>query len=81
MLFEGASPLKVRPTRTDLKLFAVESQAVYVSANGREGLTASLGTDIGRTKGLDGLEEKQKIGRTGMILTEMTIPRRKFMDR
>ena len=45
MLFEGASPLKVRPNGIDFKFFAVESQAVSVSANGRTGLPASLGTD------------------------------------
>jgi hypothetical protein len=81
MLFEGASPLKVRPNNTEFNLFAVESQADSVSANGREGYRASLGTDIGRTTGLDGLSKKQEIGPTGKKLTEMISPSRIFVNR
>ena len=80
MLFEGASPLKVRPNGIDFKFFAVESQAVSVSAHGRTGLPASLGTDLSGTTGLDGLGKKQEIRPIGNISTEMTSPSRKIIE-
>jgi hypothetical protein len=62
MLFEGASPLKVRPNGIDFKL------------------RASLGTDLSRTTGLDGLGKKQEIRPIGKISTEMTSPSRKIIE-
>ena len=65
----------------DCKVTFKLKQAVSVSANGKAGLTASLGTDIGRITGLDGLGENQEIGPTGKSITEMTSPSRKIMER